>query len=94
MANEFKRERRYTIFKHKDIEQYLTESEIETLMALDSKINFARQQEGKPLRTGLIIESDWPEFEPVSHMLEGRVASEQRAKEAWEKLKDNTQNLS
>lgn len=70
-----KRERRYTIFKHSDIEKYLTEEQIEKLFELDSEISFRRQQEGRGLMSGLVIEKDWPEYEPAWAMIEKRVDS-------------------
>lgn len=71
-----KRERRYTIFKHSDIEKYLNEEQIEKLFELESEISFRRQQEGRGLMSGLVIERDWPEFEPAWTMIERRVDSE------------------
>jgi acetylornithine/succinyldiaminopimelate/putrescine aminotransferase len=70
------RERRYTIFKHADIDKYLTEEQKEKLFELDSHISSCRQQEGRGLMTGLVIEKDWPEFEPAWSMIEKRIDSE------------------
>ncbi|MDF1830640.1 hypothetical protein [Cycloclasticus pugetii] len=68
-----KRERRYTIFKHRDIEKYLTEDQIEKLFELESEISFRRQQDGRGLMSGLVIERDWPEFEQAWSLIERRV---------------------
>lgn len=67
------RERRYTVFKHTDMEKYLSGEEIQQLCALDSKINFCRQQEGRGLLTAAVVEKDWPEYEPTWAMIEARV---------------------
>lgn len=67
------RERRYTVFKHTDIERHLNENEIRLLCELESKINFARQQEGRGLLTAVVVEKDWPEYERTWAMIEGRV---------------------
>lgn len=67
------RERRYTVFKHTDVEKHLSDSEIQLLCELESKINFARQQEGRGLLTAVVVEKDWPEYEPTWAMIEARV---------------------
>lgn len=67
------RERRYTVFKNTDIERYLSNSEVATLCELESKINFCRQQDKRGLLTAVVVENDWPEYEPVWRMIENRV---------------------
>ena len=67
------RERRYTIFKHTDIEKHLNENELALLCELESKVSFGRQQEGKGLLTAVVVEKDWPEYEPTWAMIESRV---------------------
>lgn len=67
------REMRYTVLKHKDMEKYLSEVELQQLCAIDSKINFCRQQEGRRLLTAAVVENDWPEYEAVWEMIERRV---------------------
>lgn len=79
------RERRYTVFKHKDIERYLNDKEKQLLCELESTINFRRQQDGRGLLTAVVVEKDWPEYEPTWAMLEARTDGE---KGFWEKHYD------
>lgn len=64
--NEFKREERYTVIKHNQLtdkqKQYLKDCIF---------------GEGIPTVEGLVIESDWPEHEPVWSMLERRSTEQQ-----------------
>ena len=60
--SEFKREVRYTVIKHNQ----LTESQMQYL----KNCIFG---EGIPTVEAVVIESDWPEFEPVWKMIEDRV---------------------
>lgn len=61
--SEFKREIRYTVIKHNQ----LTESQMQYL----KNCIFG---EGIPTVEAVVIESDWPEFEPVWRMIEDRVS--------------------
>lgn len=61
--SEFKREVRYTVIKHNQ----LTESQMQHL----KNCIFG---EGIPTVEAVVIESDWPEFEPVWRMIEDRVS--------------------
>ena len=67
------RERRYTVLKHTDMEKYLNEEELQQLCELDSKINSCRQQEGRGLLAAVVVEKDWPEYEPTWAMIEARM---------------------
>lgn len=64
--NEFKREERYTVIKHNQLtdkqKQYLKDCIF---------------GEGIPTVECLVIESDWPEYEPVWSMLEKRSIEQQ-----------------
>ncbi len=60
--SEFKRENRYTVIKHNQ----LTESQMQYL----KNCIFG---EGIPTVEAVVIESDWPEFEPAWKMIEDRV---------------------
>ena len=62
MSN-FKREVRYTVIKHSQL--------------TDAQIGFLKNcihGEGIPTVEAVVVESDWPEFEPVWKMIEDRVA--------------------
>jgi len=61
--SEFKREVRYTVIKHNQ----LTESQMQYL----KNCIFG---EGIPTVEAVVVESDWPEFEPVWKMIEDRVS--------------------
>lgn len=73
--NEFKREERYTVIKHNQLtdkqKQYLKDCIF---------------GEGIPTVECLVIESDWPEHEPVWSMLEKRSTEQQMDDEVvdWE----------
>lgn len=69
----FRREQRYVVLKITDIYQALTSDEIDLLIKLSSLITNRRKRAGKlPLQT-VVVEQDWPEYEPVWKMLEERV---------------------
>ena len=61
--SEFKREVRYTVIKHNQ----LTESQMQYL----KKCIFG---EGIPTVEAVVVESDWPEYQPVWKMIEDRVS--------------------
>jgi hypothetical protein len=59
--NDFKREERYTVIKHNQ----LTEAQMRYLKD-------CIYGEGIPTVECVVIESDWPEYEPVWKMIEER----------------------
>jgi len=68
-----KRERRYLVFKLKDIDKYLSEDDVDLLDNMAFSIQLGRERDNKlPLITAC-IESDWPEYETVWNMIEKRV---------------------
>ena len=72
------REFRYWVIKHTDVRKYLTNFETNILVDILSKLEGCRMQDGrKPLKSA-VIESDWPEYEPVWKMIEDRVDQEQK----------------
>ena len=78
---EFVRELRYIVFKIKDIERYLdpctAQAFWDTLSIVDRKITYRRGVDGKLPFNALVIEQDWPEFEPAWAMIEERMKKEQ-----------------
>jgi len=62
MSKEFKREVRYIVIKLKDINQN-TQRQLHNFMQ-DLEI---------PSRDCVVVESDWPEYEPVWKMIEARM---------------------
>jgi hypothetical protein len=72
--SKFKREPRYIVLKCKDIDAYLSSKEAEALLALSSKIHRVRQTDGKVPFNAVVVEQDWPEFEPTWAAIEARMS--------------------
>ena len=68
-----KREKRYLVIKHKDVEQYLTATEQLILYILAEKIDAHRINRGKEPLQCVVVEHDWPEYEPTWKAIEARV---------------------
>ena len=73
MSTEFKREERYIVFKVLDVERYLTQADQEYLSMMKHEIDAGRDCANKPPFKGLIVEADWPEYEPTWKAIEARV---------------------
>ena len=73
-----KRENRYLVLKYTDIEKYLSDDEKALLMSIDSGLSFARQQEDRGILKAVVVESDWPEYEPTWKAIEQRVEEENK----------------
>lgn len=70
------RENRYLIIKRKDIAAYLTEAEVEVLDDISRKINRQRLMDGKSVLMAVVVEHDWPEYEPTWAAIEKRMDGE------------------
>lgn len=70
--SKFELENRYLTFKLSDI-ALLSESDWTQLMKVVSIIDLSRTQRGKPPLECVVVEKDWPEYEPVIKMIEARV---------------------
>lgn len=79
MSTEFKREERYIVFKLSDVERYLTDADRAHLAMMKNEIDAGLDCANKPPFKGLIVESDWPEYEPIWKAIEARVTSAQHA---------------
>lgn len=79
MSNEFVREERYIVFKVLDVERYLTQADQEYLSMMKHEIDAGRDCANKPPFKGLIVEADWPEYEPTWKAIEARVTGAQPA---------------
>lgn len=77
--SEFKREPRYVVFKIKDALDHLSACELDRLQAIGEKIAAGRATDGKPPFNAVVVEQDWPEFEPTWAAIEQRVRREQCA---------------
>jgi len=73
--SEFKRERKYIVFKIKDVEQLDTHQQ-NVLNNLCEAIQDIRQISGKPELECVVVENDWHEYETVWQMIEARVKKE------------------
>lgn len=79
MTQEFEREQRYVVLKVKDVMQRLSEKDILTLARILDEIDAYRKSIGKKSLECVVIESDWPEYEPTWKAIEGRVTCTQPA---------------
>lgn len=73
MQNEFKREHRYVVLKINDIAAYLNTAQIDTLQEIGEAIAAGRAAVGKPPFNAVVVERDWPEFEPTWAAIEARM---------------------
>ena len=71
---EFKREDRYLVLKRKDIEKALNQEERQVLYLLSDKVACHRTFEGISFLKCVVIEHDWPEYEPTWKAIEARTA--------------------
>lgn len=69
------REFRYLIFKVKDIHQYLTDEEKNLLSKLSLKIAHGRFEDDRRQLEAIVVEKDWPEYEPTWLAIENRVSA-------------------
>ena len=79
MSTEFTREDRYIVFKLSDVERYLTDADRAHLAMMKNEIDAGRDCANKPPFKGIIVESDWPEYEPTWKAIKARVTGAQPA---------------
>ena len=79
MSTEFKREERYIVFKMSDVEEHFTPGERQQLARLAEVQRVERSESGKPLLECVVVELDWPEYEPTWNAIEARVTGAQPA---------------
>ena len=82
MPKEFQRENRYVVFKRSDMRKYLSQSERRQVEGLALHICLSREDDGKQPLNCLVIEKDWPEYEPTWKSIEARVTGTQPAQMA------------
>jgi len=87
MSTEFTREDRYIVFKLSEVERYLTDADRAHLAMMKNEIDAGRDCANKPPFKGLIVESDWPEYEPTWKAIEARVTGAQPAPSVLEGYK-------
>ena len=73
MTNEFTREARYAVLKSADVMKCLTVSELIELRRIQAKVEEHRAEIGKPPLDCVVVESDWPEYEPTWKAIEARM---------------------
>lgn len=78
MTNEFTREDRYIVFKLSDVERYLTDKDRANIAMMKMEIAAGRDCANKPPFKGLIVEADWPEYEPTWRAIEARATGAER----------------
>ena len=77
MNKEFTREARYVVLKNADIMQCLTVNELIELRYIQARVKEHRTKIGKPRLDCVVVESDWPEYEPTWRAIEARVTGAQ-----------------
>jgi len=70
------REPRYVVFKITDIHLYLNTAQIDALQSAGETIAVGRTLGGKPSFNAVVVEQDWPEFEPTWAAIEARMKGE------------------
>jgi len=70
---DFEREFRYLVMKFKDVNEYLSDAEKEILLVLVKKIATGRADAGKMPLECVVVESDWPEYEPTWEAIKARM---------------------
>ena len=75
----FKREQRYMVIKYEDA-KHLSLTDNAHLSRIGKRLERIRAEHGKPRMHGVVVESDWPEYEIVFKMIEERVNKEAKLK--------------
>lgn len=73
--SEFKREYKYMVLKATDIEGALNDEQKRLLDYLGSLITKHRTEKGKAPMECVVVEHDWPEYEPTWAAIEARVVA-------------------
>lgn len=71
----FVRERRYYVIKNTDAREFLTDAERAILQLLGDTIARCRRMTGRREFESVVVESDWPEYEPTWRAIEARMSS-------------------
>lgn len=92
MAEEFKRKNKYIVFKTSDlIRAGLSLEDQAALSRIQEKVCGLRASMTKPALECVVVESDWPEYEPVWQMIEERVTG--KTKTQKEEIKEFLENM-
>lgn len=68
------REERYVVLKKADVDVALTQPEQAALHRIRAKVLAHRQKQGKAPLQCVVVEQDWPEYEPTWNAIAARVA--------------------
>lgn len=74
--NKFRREQRYYVLKIKDVNKYLSHEQRMLLESIMLVIWVGRQGDHKNSIDCVVVEKDWPEYEPTWQAIEKRMAKE------------------
>ena len=69
VSSQFEREERYIVLKKTD----LSDDMLREALAIKKGVDFARAVMEEPKRSYLVVESDWPEYEPTWKAIEARM---------------------
>lgn len=69
----FERKENYLVLKGSDIDKALSDIGKDNLMSLALKVEDWRGKNGKAQLQCVVVEHDWPEYEPVWNMIESRI---------------------
>lgn len=75
--DKFQREERYIVFKMSDVEEHFTPDEKRHLERLVEVQRAGREEVCKSPLDCVVVESDWPEYEPTWRAIEARVTGAQ-----------------
>ena len=79
MSTEFQREERYLVFKLSDVAEHFTFGERLQLARLAEVQRVGRKEAGKAPLDCVVVEADWPEYEPTWKAIEARMTGAQNA---------------
>ena len=77
-----KREQRYIVLKLTDVSAALTDADTKALKAICDKVTEHRVRRGAAMMDCVVVESDWPEYEPTWAAIERRVDASNKKVEA------------
>jgi hypothetical protein len=77
MSTEFKQEERYVVFKLSDVEEHFTPGERQQLARLVEVQRVGREEAGKAPLECVVVEADWPEYEPTWKAIQARMTGAQ-----------------
>lgn len=73
MEDGFEREHRYLVIKVKDAREYLDAQDQHLLDEISDRIDLGRIRAGKEPLEYVVVERDWPEYEPTWAAIEARI---------------------